>query len=559
MVDDAISNKPAPLSPPRGALIAALGVFVLTLAFYLYTLQPSLSWGDGTRLQREAITGESFILAELVEVDFPPDPFPFARLGIAAWDHPLYVVMGYVLVRLLPGIHDLWLVNLISAVFGAGTVALLFWLCFAHTRSLIGSLYAALALAVAHTFWFHAATPEVYTLFAFLLLLTLIFYDRYERTGSRRALAGSAFTLGLGLSNHLLAGLAVPAMLIYLLISGSLKRRPRLEWRQVWPAALAFLAGFALYLIQLVRMLRVFPPGELLGPAMGDTFVRGLGGPAPLLLLISGLTFIGYLVAQFTPVGLALGAYGLWKGVREGSPFGRKTAAFFVVYALFGILYRVTDQFAFFFGSYLFWAMAMAVGVAHIEASLAARWRRWLALGLAALVVVMPFLYGAVPGLMRAQGITDADFGIPQVGTGVRDGLAFYFNPNKHGDDVAYRFGMELVDNLPPDALLITHWWIDTDELFVLRHFTVVEGLRPDLELVTWPREDPFAFDSRLALETIEEGLAQGRPVYLGSLSESYYAASTLVARYCVTEEHHLYRVYPEAPEGAVCLTDVQP
>ena len=73
-------------------------LFLAVLGFYLLTMQPSLAWGDGMRLQREVITAESFILAEIVDVEFPPDPFPFARLGVAAWDHPLYVMLGHGLV-----------------------------------------------------------------------------------------------------------------------------------------------------------------------------------------------------------------------------------------------------------------------------------------------------------------------------------------------------------------------------------------------------------------------------------------------------------------------------
>ena len=91
-------------------------LFLAVLAFYIVTLQPSLAWGDGIRLQREVVTAESFILAEMVEpalseverVDFADDPLPFARLGVAAWDHPLYVMLGHTLLRALPAVYNLW-------------------------------------------------------------------------------------------------------------------------------------------------------------------------------------------------------------------------------------------------------------------------------------------------------------------------------------------------------------------------------------------------------------------------------------------------------------------
>ena len=126
----------------------AAALFVLALFFYTFTLQPSLAWGDGIRLQREAITAESFIFAEMVDVNFAPDPWPFARLGVAAWDHPLYVIIGHLLVQSLPMLDPLWLVNFVSALFGAGTIALFFYWIYRQLRSLVASLLAALALAV---------------------------------------------------------------------------------------------------------------------------------------------------------------------------------------------------------------------------------------------------------------------------------------------------------------------------------------------------------------------------------------------------------------------------
>ena len=46
------------LLDPR--VVTAL-LLIAVLGFYLYTMQPSLAWGDGAKLQLEAVTGESFI------------------------------------------------------------------------------------------------------------------------------------------------------------------------------------------------------------------------------------------------------------------------------------------------------------------------------------------------------------------------------------------------------------------------------------------------------------------------------------------------------------------
>ena len=529
-------------------------LFLAVLGFYLLTMQPSLAWGDGMRLQREVITAESFILAEIVDVEFPPDPFPFARLGVAAWDHPLYVMVGHGLVKGLPQLHNLWLVNLISVVFGAGTIALLFLWLFVNTRSYLASIFAALALAVSHTFWWHSATPEVYTLFAFLLLLTVYWFDLYEHNGRFQHLLLASFTFGLGMANHLLAALLLPALLLYFLLSKKSWHKFPLKFSQLVWLGLVFLLGFAPYWIQLLRMLRTFPLTEILGPAAGETFFRGSLALSPDSLLQSLISYLIFLVYQFNPLGVLLGLYGWWVGRRSYHPLWAKAVALYLVFLIFGLIYQVADQFAFFLSAHLLWAVAMGMGAAYLATAVWPRHRRVLGLVLALSVAIMPLFYALAPDLLRTVGINEVIFGVPQVGTGIRDGLAYYIDPNKRGDTAAYRFGKETLTQLPPDSVVLAEWYVDTDEYFVLRYFIAVEGLRPDVEVIGWPTEDPFSFDNNLAIAKVADNLLL-RPVYLASLSRDFYAASTLLETYCIVEEHNLYRIYLRDDEKRACLS----
>ena len=528
--------------------ISALLLFLVILAFYLITLQPSLAWGDGVRLQREVITAESFILAEIVDVDFAPDPLPFARLGVAAWDHPLYVMLGHLLVRALPMVHAPLLVNLISAVFGAAAITLLFLLCARHTRSIPASLLAALALAVSHTFWWHAVTPEVYTLFAFLLLLAVYCFDTYEQNGRFAYLFISALALGLGVANHLLAALAVVSLLLYLLLARKSWRDFHLKPRQILWLIVAFLIGSLPYWLQFLRLLRTFSLSEVLGTAVGSTFLQGSTALTIDLLAQSTTSYLIFLFYQFLLVGLLLGLYGWWSGRQPYPALWNKAAALFIVYLLFGLIYRVSDQFAFFLGAHMFWAVAIAMGIAQLELKL---WpdRRWILSTVLALpLLIMPLFYDAAPDLLRTIGVTEELFGVPQIGTGVRDGLTYYLNPNKHGDIDPYAFGIHTFYRLPEDSLVLSEWYTDTDEYFVLRYFAVVDGMRPDITLVGWPTVDPFTFDPKVAQQMIADELPN-RPVYLASLSEEFYAAAILLEEYCVVPENNLYRVYPRTGE----------
>jgi hypothetical protein len=533
--------------------LIALCVFVLAAAFYVFTLLPSAAWGDGIKLQSEAIAGESFVLAEMPPDRFAPDPYPFSKVGVAAWDHPLYIVVGHLLVCALPQFDPLWVVNLVSAVFGAATVALVFLLSHRLTDSIFASGFCALALAVSHTFWWHSSTPEVYTLFMFLLVGSFYFFDRFEESGRAFSLALAALLWGLAASTHILAFLAVPALGLYYLISG--RSRPFYvpgRWELVL-ATLAFLAGFSLYMVQFVRMLANFPLSELLGPVVGTTFLNRLLTLSPTSLGESIITYVLFLTVQFSPVGIVLGIAGIRRVLRDGDRSLRKIIAFFLVFALFGIFYRVTDQFTFFLPSYVFWALLIGIGTEQLLRLLPGWVNALVQLVLGLLVVATPLFYTALPGWAGQRGWNDSSTGIQQIGVGVRNGLAYYINPYKRGDDSAYQFGITTVEKLPRDSLVIAQWYTDTDEYFLLRYFTNVQPVRRDVTVIGWATQDPFSFDSRIVLDVIEESFPE-RPVYLASLSDRFYAASTLLETYCIRPEHNLYRLYPRTGSEGDCL-----
>jgi hypothetical protein len=291
--------------------LPAFLVFVLTAIFYIFTLLPSLAWGDGTKLQSEAISGESFVLAEMTREEFSPDPFIFSKVGVAAWDHPLYIILGHLLVQTFPLIDSLWLVNLISALFGAASVALVYILCYRFTDSILASCYAAFSLAVSHTFWWHSSTPEVYTLFVFLLLVSLYFFDQFERTGRYSFLFVSGLFLGLAASNHILAILAIPALVLYYFLSKGYRHFDISQLRKLIFPSLGFLSGFILYIIQFARMAGNFPLNEIMGPVVGSTFLSQLSMMNPVSIRKSLLTYLVLLTVQFSPVGVILGLVGI--------------------------------------------------------------------------------------------------------------------------------------------------------------------------------------------------------------------------------------------------------
>ena len=530
----------------------SLAIFILTLGFYIYTLAPSLAWGDGTKLQGDAVAGESFILAEMPKEKFDPDPYIYSKVGVAAWDHPLYIILGNLLVGAFPLMDPLWLVNFVSALFGAASIVLVFHFCFRHTKSLIASAFASLSLAVSHTFWWHSSSPEVYTLFAFLLLMSLYLYECFEDTGKNSFLGYSAFFLGLAASNHLMAFLALIALTFYFFLSGGFRQLSVTGLRNLLTPISGFIAGYIVYIIQFIRVWRSIPLNGLLGPVIGTAFVSNLK-LTPVSLGVSLLSYFFFLITQFGAPGVFFGVFGIRQIFRSTDVRVRKIAAFWVVYTIFGIFYMVTDQFAFFLSSHVFWAVFIGIGSDHTLGSLPPR-KRILPWGiLTALLVATPFFYNAAPNLLENNGIADDTIGIPTVGVGVRDGLAYYLNPYKRGDYSAYNFGYNTVSSLEPNSVVIAEWYTDTDEYFVLRYFSRVRSIRSDISIFGWPTQDPATFKNQDVLTVIED-LLPYRPVYLASLSDRFYAASNLVEVYCIVPENNLYRVYLKSDSELQCL-----
>lgn len=504
------------------------------------------------KLQGEVVSGESIILSEMTSDQFSPDPFIFSKVGVTAWDHPLYIIIGHTFVKALPLVNSLWLVNLISAIFGAASIALIFHLCYRSTNSLIASGYVAFALAVSHTFWWHSSTPEVYTLFTFLLLLSYFLFAQFEENNKMSYLFFASFSLGLAASNHILAFLVFPALALYFLVSGNIRRLLEFNWRQIILPLFGFLAGFSLYMIQFIRITNSIPVNEIMGPAIGSTFFSGLS-LSPLVLVESLAKYLFFLLLQFGPLGIVLGVIGLRRVFVDKNQFSWKAISFFIVYMLFGIFYRVSDQFAFFLTSYTFFAILMGIGLNQLFTVLQKKARFILTFILFLTIIFTPLFYMSLPTLAGKFGVDDASLEIPKVGVGIRNGLVYYIDPDKRGDYEAYDFGIQTISNLPSNAVVIAEWYTDTDEYFVLRYFNKVEGMRPDVTIFGWMTVAPASFDPQLVLDVIEDSISD-RPVYLASLSERFYASSKLLEKYCIVPEHNLYRLYPETDYTRKCL-----
>jgi hypothetical protein len=188
--------------------------------------------------------------------------------------------------------------------------------------------------------------------------------------------------------------------------------------------------------------------GWLISAQLYQGFVLAL----PLNSLEARLAAWAALMArQFTPVGVLLGMGGLWWLFKHQRGLALTMVAIFAGWGIFAIGYNTTDSYVYLIPAFILLAVWMGVGLAEVL-SLASlrglsgvlRWGVVLALPLAEL----------------AMGWPAADI---------------------HSDQVAARFGQEMLRQAPGGAILLTEQDAHT---FTLWYFRYTRGQRPDVTVV---------------------------------------------------------------------------
>lgn len=540
----------------RGSAAAPLLVGVAVLGFYLITLAPSLVWADGGRLQTDAITGSSLYWRFDEVAAVATDGWPFDHLGVAAWDHPLWVVLGHGLTSL--GLGDpARTLNLLSAAPAAFAAAMVFAIIVRLGGSRWGAAAGSLALAVSHVYWFHAVTAEVYALHA-LFMTVLVWLALRWPSFDRPRLAVAGFLVGLGFSNHVMLLLTALPVAVYVAVRDrrTSSAHGRLGWQGWAGAAAAFVLGSLLWLVQFGRMVRVagLPVTASLAtgfPWLGERWPGSGGGE----LLRNAGSYLTIALYQFGPFGLAAAGYGAVLLCRRRPGPGALLVALFAVHAGFSANYEVADRFAFHLPSFLVLAVVLGYGVGDLLLRLRSAVGGRRSTLVAALVLVwvaaVPVgVYRVVPGALHRAGVSDADVGIGEVGDGARDGIAYFFDPDKRGDDSAERFGRAALSGLAPGATVLVAWPRDLETYVTLRHFQLTEGRRLDVTLDLMLFTGLPLSDSVAATARAEAGC---RPVYLASGDPATYPIQQLEQDFDLTPEAHLVRLRPRRPSELSC------
>jgi hypothetical protein len=182
---------PAPVEAPR---LAAAVTFALTLALYLATLAPDVTFWDA---------GELASAAHALGVPHPPGT-------------PLWVALAHVWARAFAvlGVATAPALNALSAACTAIACAATAWLVARWWRDPRAGVAAGIAAGAMATIWLDATETEVYAASLLLGLLALACAERRGAGGDARWLAAAAYCLGLAGPLHLSALVVVPGVVV---------------------------------------------------------------------------------------------------------------------------------------------------------------------------------------------------------------------------------------------------------------------------------------------------------------------------------------------------------
>jgi hypothetical protein len=235
--------EPALESDDKPPYLWALGAGLAVFALYALTLAPTTQFWD---------TSEYIATAHIAGIPHPPGNPAFVLLA-RAWDIVMAPLGLSVAVR----------INLFSALMSALTHGLWFLLVhhvlryFSEDRRvrLVGAFAAVLVSATAFTVWNQSNVNEkVYTVsLATIALLSWLLFRWQERLGQGKddnLLVLMVFILAFSVGNHLMAFLAAPAMLVFVLL---VEPRTLLNWRLYVAALIAGIAGLSVHLLLPLR------------------------------------------------------------------------------------------------------------------------------------------------------------------------------------------------------------------------------------------------------------------------------------------------------------------
>jgi hypothetical protein len=395
---------------------------------------------------------------------------------------PLYLLMGKIFTTLVPISNLAFRLNLMSSACAVCTVVLVQRIIYRLTRNAPVSLLGALFLGGAVRFWHQATYTELYPPYVLFVAATYLLLIKWVQTRRPLFYFMSAAVYALSFGINVPAIVILPAWLWTVL---STDHRMLTRPRNLALTVLIVLLAAAQYAYGPLRALLSEPAFCNYCPqtwAEVPDFLTGkqwwgISFGVQSKYWLQRWADSGYqLDLQFWPIGVMLGAVGLWNLLREKTRLGLTFLLALAGVWFFVVTYDVVDWSDFMTPFYVLYAPMIALGaldvwnwLRHSLADWENGWRRWASQALLALAVF------AAVGLVTATYKNN------------------YPLVNKREDTHWHAWSRELLQQMEPGAWLLTPP-TPTDGFamsWALRFVSWSEDLVPDMQVVFTPGLDP--------------------------------------------------------------------
>ncbi len=226
--------------------LLTLASFILPLALYVRTLAPTYIPID---------SAEFALCMHFWGICHPPG-------------FPLYIFLGKIFTTYFPIGTVIYKANLLSAIFGAGTILFVYLTLSLLKVNRVLALLVSLILAVSQTFWEFSIAADVFTFATFLIALTffLVFGRRFYL---------AVFALGISASHFYISAVLLPFLIWYFLAGTSHRSYKSYMSNSTKAALLLLLSGVFLlgFFPQALMFLRIQE-----NPVINWGHAQGLGG-----------------------------------------------------------------------------------------------------------------------------------------------------------------------------------------------------------------------------------------------------------------------------------------
>ncbi|MEM8534213.1 MAG: DUF2723 domain-containing protein [Chloroflexota bacterium] len=461
--------------------LAIVAFFVAVLGVYIRTAAPSVLSGDSAEFQ---------FAAPLLGVPHPTT-------------YPLYILLGKLTTLIVPVGEIAWRVTILSSVCAALTTVCCLLLVYRTGQSKLAALLAALALSVTPGLWNAATIAEVYALLMLLLALlsVLLIYNgihavpfsSIHRTSPWLLYLGG-FVTGLGCTHHglfVLTGL--PLFIAYILLS-LIQRHLSLA---ILPLlVLSFMLGLTPLIYPFVQFAQYGPfdgidvglpeyyfwgaptsPQAVFDLMTGGDVRRGIFQIPSISEVGQVLHMVGdRLMFEFGPIGILVGFIGSIATFHYRRDVG------------IGLVWICSATLA-----YLILLGPAVQDAPVFTLPMVLPWSVWIGMGgLSTLRICSNWL--SSPERLPST-TTDHHKHLGQLGHILMVGLLVttliwgYTRvsiSSKRHLWLFHDFGQTILEEVPPNAAIITHWEQGT----ILHYLMAIEEQRPDIEIFTVEPQD---------------------------------------------------------------------